>query len=114
MSKRKKILIIEYDDFLREILGNLLHKKGFYIINGFCIENGLTEAYGKNIDTVILGTSCPDYKGKNSIHHIKKELGSDINFFIINDNNKDIDFIPPDMQIKTSELSVQKIIEKLS
>ena len=68
MPDRRKILIVEHDDFLREIIGNLLHKKNLYILSAFCIENGIKEAQGKHIDTIILGTSCPDYNGKNSIH----------------------------------------------
>lgn len=114
MPHRRKILIIEHDDFLREILGNLLHKENLYILNAFCIKKGMKEARGKNIDTIILGTSCPDYKGKNSLHYLRKEFGQNIDFFILNTTNKNIDFIPVDMQMKISELSIKDIIKKLS
>lgn len=113
MPDRRKILIIEHDDFLREIIGNLLHKEGMYILNGFCIENGISVAHGKNIDTIILGTSCPDYNGKKSLHHLRKELGPRIEFFILNTTNKNIDFVPTDMQMKISELYIKDIIRKL-
>lgn len=114
MPYRRKILIIEHDDFLREILGNLLHKEGMYILNGFCIEDGIETAHGKNIDTIILGTSCPDYNGKKSMNHLRKELGPNIDFFILNTTNKNIDFVSIEMQMKISQLSIKDIIKKLS
>lgn len=110
--KRKKILIIEHDDFLREILGNLLYKKGNYILNGSCVERGLIEAKNQKIDTVILGTSCKQYNGSKSIHYIKKQLG-DIDFFILNSTDSEIDFISKNKQIKISELSIKRILEKI-
>jgi DNA-binding NtrC family response regulator len=113
MPFRRKILIVENDDFLREILGNLLHKDGNYIISGFCVEETLAEVRGKNISLVILGTSCERYEGKKSIHYIQKNLGHDIQFFIINNSKKEIDFVPKNMQMKVSELSVSKLVEKI-
>ncbi len=113
MPHRRKILIVEHDDFLREILGNLLHKEGNYIISGFCVEKTLEEARGKHISLVILGTSCKRYEGKKSIHYLQKNLGHEVQFYIINHSEKEIDFIPQDMQMKVSELSVKKIIEKI-
>ena len=82
MPHRRKILIIEHDDFLREILGNLLHKNGNYIISGFNIEETLKEASGKNISMLILGTSSKQYEGIKTIHYIKKNLGQNISFFL--------------------------------
>jgi DNA-binding NtrC family response regulator len=113
MPHRRKILIVENDDFLREILGNLLHKEGNYIISGFRVEKTLEEARRKNISLVILGTSCERYDGKKSIHYIQKNLGHNIQFFIINNSEKEIDFVSKDMQMKVSDLSVSKIIEKI-
>ncbi len=109
--KRKKILIIEHDDFLREILGNLLHKKGYYILSGFCVNNGLALAQRKKINTVILGTSCKEYDGKKTMHYIQKQLGN-VNFFIINNTKEEINFIDNNKQIKISELSIQEILTK--
>ncbi len=113
MPHIQKILIIEHDDFLRGIIGNLLHKNGLYIINGFCIQSGLKKSKNQKVDVVILGTSCSDYEGKKTISYIQKELGS-VKFFIINNKNTEIDFIDSDMQMKTSELSIEKIVQKLS
>lgn len=113
MPHRKKILIAERDDFLREIIGNLLHKKGFYVLNGLCIEDAIQESKGHKIDTIILGTSCRDYKNKKSIQYIKKNIAIN-NFYILNDSEKELDFVPADMQMKISELSIQKIIDRFT
>lgn len=110
MPDRKKILILEKDDFLREIIGNLLHKKGYYILNGFCIQNGLEEAKNKHIHNVILGTSCKDFQGKKSINYIKKNLTTE-DFFVLNDTDKEISWIEEEKQMKISNLSIKKIID---
>lgn len=113
MLDRKKILIIERDDFLREILGNLLHKKGFYIENGFSVQDGIDNSQGKNIELIILGTSCDDYKGKKSINFIKKNLGH-VDFFILNNTDKETGLVEHNNEIKISELSIKDIIKKIS
>lgn len=111
MPHRNKILIIEHDDFLREIIGNLLHKKGGYILNGSDIKEGLAESKKHSITTVIIGTSCPDYKGKETLSYIKRELENpQIHFFVINHEEQILDFVPKGRQIKTSELSIQEIL----
>lgn len=112
MSNRKKILILENDDFLRELLGNILHKQGAFILNGFTIEQGLKRVSQQNIDIVILGTSCEDYKDKKSIHHLNQTLERP-KIFIINNDNKPISGIPKDQQFFKKEISVQKIIQSI-
>lgn len=114
MPHRRKILIIEHDDFLREILGNLLHKRGNYILNGSCIEKGIQEAENENIHTVILGTDCHTFQGKQSLAYIRKKLGNHVNFFIINDTNEILDFVADDAQMNIDDLSVQTILERFS
>lgn len=113
-KERKKILILENDDFLREILGNLLHKKGFYIISEHRIEKGLDESHKQNIDLVILGTSCFEYKGKETLSLIRKKLGKpNLPFFIINETNSVLSFVKKDEQIVNKELSIQRIISRV-
>jgi DNA-binding response OmpR family regulator len=106
---------MENDEFLREIIGNLLHKKGAYVLNASTIEEGLEEtSSGKEITTVILGTSCPEFKGKESIGYIKKRLGNpDTHFFIINHLNQEIPGIALHMQMRIENLSIQKIINAI-
>jgi len=112
MPKRNKILILEHDDFLREIIGNLLHKRGGYILNGSTIEKGIKSAENHHINTVILGTSCIEYKNKETLSYIKKQLEQSTppEFFIINTTGSKLDFIDSKKQILIEELSIEKII----
>lgn len=116
MPNRQKILILEHDDFLREILGNLLHKRGGYIINGSTIEKGLSKVYEQHINTVIMGTSCVEYKGKETLGYIKKQLDqqSPPEFFIINNTDKKLSFVPRENQMSIENLSIEKIIEAIN
>ena len=112
MPHRQKILILEKDDFLREILGNLLHKEGGYLFSEFSLEDGLKATRGHKIDTVILGTSCSEYKGKETLRYITKSLEeSQPQFFIINHTEDELDVVPKSQQMKISELSIEKLID---
>jgi len=110
MPYRKKILILEHDDFLREIIGNLLHKRGGYILNGDSLENGLAEAQNHQVDTVIVGNSCPDFKGKQSINFIEKTFNRP-EIFLINKKPVLVDYLPEKDQFLIKELSVKKILD---
>lgn len=114
MNKRQKILILENDDFLREIIGTQLHKKGGYLLTAFSIGEGIEQARGHRIDTIVLGTSCPEYKGKETLSYIRKELEQqDINFYIINHEHTDVDFVDPLHQMRTEKLSVKDIVNAI-
>jgi DNA-binding NtrC family response regulator len=116
MPHRNKILILETDDFLREIIGNLLHKRGGYILNGSCVSNGLEQVNNGHVGTVILSTSCPEYKGQETLKFIKNKLNQ-INppeFFIINHTGKHIGFINDSQQMSVDDLSIGKILEVIT
>lgn len=111
MPHTNKILILEHDDFLREILGNLLHKKGGYILNGSCISEGLAIAKKHHIKKIILGTSCHEFKGKETLSYIKKTLDQqDIEFFILNAGKTSLPYIQPENQFMIKDLSIENII----
>jgi len=111
MNKPKKILIIEHDDFLREIIGNLLHKKGGFILNGISIDQGISESRKHRINTVILGTSAAGYQGKKTIGYLKKHLENPgLQVYIINHSDGKIDFIDPKDQFDINTFSVSDII----
>ncbi len=114
MKERKKILILENDDFLREILGNLLHKKGAYILNGSSIKKGIQEAKGHRIHTVILSDSCTDYDLKHSFNFIKKECGIDAKVFFIHSQEKNVPFLEDEYQMKREHLSIEQILKQLA
>ena len=115
MPHRRKILIIENDDFLREILGNILHKKGLFILNGETVAEGLQDVErsgGNAVDQVILGTSCTDYEEKKTLKFIKSKL-NDPKIFVINDSLTPIAQISPDHQIMVKDLSIKNIITNM-
>lgn len=116
MPNRQKILILENDDFLREIIGNLLHKKGGYIINGLSVQRGLEKIGNQNINTIILGTSCSDYKGKETLSYINKQLEQQNppEYFMINTTGKELNFVPREQQISIEKLSIEKIINAIT
>lgn len=109
MPKRKKILIIEHDDFLREILGNLLHKNNFYIKNGSSIHQGVKNCHNKSIDIIILGTSCRDFEDRKTINYIKKNINPHL-FLILNHTKKKTGLVPTNQEFFVSDLSIEKII----
>jgi DNA-binding NtrC family response regulator len=111
MSKRSKILIIEHDDFLREIVGNLLHKEGYYILNGDTIEHGISTASSHDISLIIIGSSCPDYREKKSINFLRTHF-PEASFLLLNTHDHEVDFVPIEQQVAISRLSVQEILMK--
>lgn len=101
------------DDFLRELVGNFLHTKGYYILNGDSITKGMKEAENHHIDMVIINSDCSDFNGKSSIHHLKKELDSP-KLFLIHDGSKSVDYISDENQMLLKDLSIKKIVEHAS
>lgn len=110
---RLKILILENDDFLRELLGNILHKQGYYILNGTSIDQGVSDVENHHIDIVILGASCPDYKGSSSFNFVNKNLGNP-QVFLIPLGNKKESFLPKSQQFPTDSLSVKEMINVIT
>lgn len=113
MPHRPKILILENDDFLRELIGNLLHKKDQFILNGSTIQQGLKAAQNQHIDTVILGTSCPDFNNKSSINYIKQQLHPQVRLFSINHSNKKMTYIENNDQMMIKDLSIKNLIQTI-
>ena len=113
MPNRKGILIIEEDDFLREILGNLLHKKGYYIVSDFCIEKSLEMIQHHRVDLVILGTSCEQFKDKHTLRYIEERLGQKIPFFLIVHKEEKVSYLPESQQILEKEISLKRIFQQV-
>lgn len=111
MSQRSKILIIEHDDFLREIIGNLLHKEGYYILNGDTIEHGISTASSHDISLIIIGSSCPDYHENKSINYLHTHFPEAL-FLLLNTYDYEVDFLPIEQQVSVSKLSIQEILSK--
>ena len=113
MEHRKKILILQSDDFLRELLGNLLHKDGFYILNGSSIQSGLKDRGGHHVNTVIVNSDCEDYKGKSTIHYLRNELDNP-QIFLIHDGARKVSYLPSEDQMNIKKLSVEEILKRVS
>lgn len=111
MPKRSKVLILENDDFLREILGNLLHKEGYYIINGYDINDGINNASSDEVLLIILGDSCSDYQGKSSINYLSTKF-PEAQFILIHSEDAKVSFLPQKNQISLSQLSIASVLHR--
>ena len=112
MPHRTKVLIIENDDFLREILGNLLHKKELYIFDAPTIEKAVHLVGEQHIQKIIIGTSSDDFEGKKTIHFLRKKF-SNPRIFLINQTTKPVSYLPKQDQILESKLSIKSIIGRI-
>jgi len=107
-------MILEKDDFLREILGNLLHKNGYYIVSEVTLNRTLNKAKNHIIHMLIIGDTCDCFHGEESIHYIRKQLLSPTLLpFIISDTGKTYSFVEKENQIKISSLSIKQIINRV-
>ncbi len=113
MPTRPKILILNADDFMREIIGNLLHKKGYYIINARCINDAVKQASGMDIKHIIMSTNCDEFKGKQSINFLNVSF-SNPDIFIINESKENISYLPKHAQVDIDKLSIQNIINYIT
>lgn len=110
MPTRPKVLILNRDDFMREIIGNLLHKKGYYIINAQCINDAVKQAQGMDIKHIIMSTNCDEFKGKQSIHFLMTSFANP-DIFLINEAQERITYVPKDAQVDIKHLSIKNIID---
>ena len=113
MADRKKILIIQNDDFMRELLGNLLHKEGFYILNGSTVEEGLNHTINHHIDIVIISSDCPDYEGKSTFNYIMKRLET-AQPFVIHQETRSLPYLYKDDQMSIDKFCIPHLIKRVS
>jgi len=109
-SERKGIIIVEYDDFLREILGNLLHKMGYYIVSGESIAKVRKQLKQHPYHLAILGESVKDFYGKKTMREITHDTGNiRLDFFLITESGRN-PLAAEEKQIPTEKLSLRKIL----
>jgi len=72
-SSGKRILIIEDDRFLRELIGRKLSDEGFVIIEAVDGEQGIKKVKEKKPDLVLLDLILPSIDGFEVLSQIKKE-----------------------------------------
>ncbi len=109
-KERKGIIIVEHDDFLREILGNLLHKVGYYIVSGESITSVRGKLSQHSFHLAIVGENVKDFYGRKTIQDIQRETGNNhIAFFLITENGTN-PLVEAKNQIDVSRLSIRKIL----
>ncbi len=109
-DNRKGIIIIEYDDFLREILGNLLHKMGYYIVSGERVLSVHRQLSKHSFHLAILGEDVKDFYGKRTFNELLRETGNtNMEFFLITEHGES-PLVASNDQIDVSELSIKKIL----
>ncbi len=109
-DSRKGIIVIEYDDFLREILGNLLHKMGYYIVSGESIASVRNQLSQHAFQLAIVGENVRDFYGKRTFGELRRETGNTgMKFFLITEHGES-PLVAKGEQIDVNELSVRKIL----
>ncbi len=109
-KERKGIIIVEHDDFLREILGNLLHKVGYYIVSGESIASIRNRLHQHSFHLAILGEDVKDFYGRKTMQEISQEAGNPhLDFFLITEKGTS-PLIGIQKQMDVSNLSLRKIL----
>ena len=70
--KNARILVIEDDHMIRELLSQLLKTKGFKVLTAVSSAEGLQQLKRKAVDMVIVGTQTPDLDGPVLAREIKR------------------------------------------
>lgn len=71
----KKILIVEDDKFLRELIGQKLVKEGYDILEAVDGEEGLKKVKSEKPDMVLLDLILPSIDGFEVLSRIKEDVG---------------------------------------
>ena len=70
--KNARILVIEDDHMIRELLSHLLKTKGFKVLKAMSPGEGLQQLKKKTVDMVIVGSQTPDLDGPVLAREIKR------------------------------------------
>jgi CheY-like chemotaxis protein len=70
--KNARILVIEDDHMIRELLSHLLKSKGFKVITAVSSAEGLQQLRKKAVDMVIVGSETPDLESSVLAREIKR------------------------------------------
>lgn len=74
-TKKRKILIIEDDKFLRDLITKKLQKEGFNIIEAVDGEHGLKKVKDEKPDLILLDLILPGIDGFTVLIEMKKDHG---------------------------------------
>ncbi|MBU0723070.1 response regulator [Patescibacteria group bacterium] len=71
--KQKKILLVEDDLFIRELLARGFRDKGFLVDTAPCVEDGLNQLYKNTPDLILLDLLLPEKDGFYFLEEIKQK-----------------------------------------
>lgn len=100
----KKILIIEDEDFIRDILRRYLEKEGYKVVEASTGEIGLEKFYETQFDLIILDVMLPKIQGWEVCKEIKKISNTPIIMLTARTEEDD--------EVKGLELGVEDYIGK--
>jgi len=100
----EKILIIEDEDFLRDILKRYLEKEGYTVVEATTGEMGIEKFYNDNFSLILLDIMLPGIQGWDVCKEIKKKSNTPIIMLTAR--------VEEDDEIKGLELGVEDYIGK--
>ncbi len=115
----KKILIIEDDKFLRELINKKLAKEGYDIIEAVDGEDGTRKAKEEKPDLVLLDLILPGIDGFEVLHRVKQDIETSAMPVIILSNLGQKDDVERGMKLGAADYLIKahftpgEIVEKV-
>jgi two-component system, OmpR family, response regulator RpaB len=86
---KKKILIIDDENFMRTHFGNLIRKMGFDVIVAEDAQEAVSNFHLSNPDIVFLDIRLPDINGEK-IFNILKQMKMDVKIFFVSGSEEEL------------------------
>jgi DNA-binding response OmpR family regulator len=120
-NNNKKILIVEDEESLRNILKDALEQKGFSCKSSENGKNGLEMSYSEKPDLIVLDLLMPEMDGMTMLQELRKDAwGSTAKVLILTnlsvDNHvhmKDILTTVPECYLIKSDWAITEIVNKI-
>jgi len=115
----KKILIIEDDVILREVLSDFLVKEGFTVVTASNGEEGVNQAKKKKPDLIILDIILPKKDGFEVIKDLKKDEKTEKIFIVLLTNLESLNDIEKALNLGAttylikSDYSLEEVVKKI-
>lgn len=85
----EKILVIDDDKATVEYVSGVLKRRGFEVIEAYCAQGGLRQAYSNQPDLVLLEVILPDKDGWEVCRQLREMSDMPIIFLTARSDNKD-------------------------
>lgn len=119
-AKKKKILIVEDEESLREVLEDMFEKQHFLVLSGENGEEGLYKALQSHPDIILTDIVMPKMDGVEMIKRLKKdEWGATVPIIVLTnlsdrDNLKTLTEIGISDYLLKADWSIGAIVEKVN